>query len=95
MIRHDAVQGRGVRACRRKASAARLAGAANALKFDEDRVVADNFDGVGLLNDIQRNLNVALARQARAGAGCGRAPRGARCCRSSRNSRPTSRSATA
>ena len=35
---------------------AQLAGAANALKFEGDRIVADNFDGVGLVNDIQRNL---------------------------------------
>jgi shikimate dehydrogenase len=35
---------------------ARLAGASNALKFERDRVLAENFDGVGLVNDIQRNL---------------------------------------
>ena len=34
--------------------AARLAGAANALKFEGDRLWAENFDGVGLVNDIQR-----------------------------------------
>ena len=39
---------------------ARMAGAANALKFEGNRIYADNFDGVGLVNDIQRNLGVAL-----------------------------------
>ena len=33
---------------------ARLAGAVNTLKFDGERIRADNFDGVGLVNDIQR-----------------------------------------
>ena len=33
---------------------AELAGATNALKFEGDRIIADNFDGVGLTNDIQR-----------------------------------------
>jgi shikimate dehydrogenase len=64
---------------------AQLAGAANALKFDGDRIVADNFDGVGLLNDIQRNLNVALRGKRVLVLGAGRrragravaAPRGA------------------
>nr|WP_294529535.1 CoA transferase [uncultured Rhodopila sp.] len=36
---------------------AKLAGAVNAMKFDGDRVIADNFDGVGLVNDITRNLD--------------------------------------
>jgi shikimate dehydrogenase len=40
---------------------ARLAGASNALKLAGDRIVADNFDGVGLTNDIQRNLGVPMA----------------------------------
>ena len=35
---------------------AELAGATNALKFDGDRIIAENFDGVGLTNDIQRNV---------------------------------------
>lgn len=56
---------------------ARLAGAANALKFDGDRVVADNFDGVGLLNDIQRNLNVPLRGKHVLVLGAGGAARGA------------------
>jgi shikimate dehydrogenase len=34
---------------------ARLAGAVNALKFENGQVHAQNFDGVGLVNDIERN----------------------------------------
>jgi len=40
--------------------AARVAGAANALKFVGSRIEAENFDGVGLSNDIERNLGLAL-----------------------------------
>jgi shikimate dehydrogenase len=56
---------------------AKLAGAANALKFDGSRIVADNFDGVGLVNDIQRNLGVALAGKRVLMLGAGGAARGA------------------
>lgn len=56
---------------------ARMAGAANALKFDGDRVLADNFDGVGLVNDIVRNLGVALAGKRVLICGAGGATRGA------------------
>lgn len=56
---------------------AELAGATNALKFEGDRILADNFDGVGLVNDIQRNLGVALAGQRVLLLGAGGAVRGA------------------
>jgi len=56
---------------------AQLAGAANALKFEGGRIVADNFDGVGLVNDIQRNLNVALRGKRVLVLGAGGAARGA------------------
>jgi len=56
---------------------AQLAGAANALKFEGGRIVADNFDGVGLVNDIQRNLGVALATKRVLMLGAGGAARGA------------------
>jgi shikimate dehydrogenase len=56
---------------------ARLAGAANALKFDGQQVLAENFDGVGLVNDIQRNLGVALAGKRVLLLGAGGAARGA------------------
>src|SRR5689334_3049297 len=56
---------------------ARLAGATNALKFEGDRILADNFDGVGLVNDIQRNLGMALAGRRVLLLGAGGAARGA------------------
>lgn len=40
---------------------ARLAQAANTLKFDAGRIEADNTDGIGLVNDIQNNAGVRLA----------------------------------
>jgi len=40
---------------------ARLAQAANVLRFDADGWLADNTDGVGLVNDIERNAGVPLA----------------------------------
>ena len=40
---------------------ARLAGAANTLRFDESGWLADNTDGAGLVRDIQRNAGVPLA----------------------------------
>jgi len=48
---------------------AQLAGAANALKFDAGRTVADNFDGIGLVTDIQRSVKVAGKRVLLLGAG--------------------------
>ena len=56
---------------------ARLAGAVNALKFVGDRIYADNFDGLGLVNDIQRNLGVPLAGKRVLLCGAGGATRGA------------------
>lgn len=56
---------------------ARLAGAANALKFEGGRIWAQNFDGVGLVNDIQRNLGMALAGKRVLICGAGGATRGA------------------
>jgi shikimate dehydrogenase len=40
---------------------AELAGASNTLRFDGDEVLGDNTDGVGLVNDVQRNAGVDLA----------------------------------
>jgi shikimate dehydrogenase len=55
---------------------ARLAGAANVLRFDDDGWVADNTDGAGLLRDIEggaglppRGLRVLLVGAGGAGAG--------------------------
>lgn len=45
----------------RPTARARLAQAANVLRFDIDGWLADNTDGIGLVNDIQRNAGLALA----------------------------------
>ena len=56
---------------------ARAAGAANALKFEGDRVYAQNFDGVGLVRDITHNLGQPLAGKRVLLLGAGGAARGA------------------
>jgi len=56
---------------------ARLAGASNCLKFEGDRVVAENFDGVGLVADVQNNLGVSLRGRRVLMLGAGGAVRGA------------------
>ena len=56
---------------------ARQAGAVNALKFEAERVFAENFDGLGLVNDIQRNLGFSLKGRRVLLVGAGGAARGA------------------
>ena len=56
---------------------ARLAGAANALRFDGGRIEARNFDGIGLVHDITHNLGVPLAGRRVLLLGAGGATRGA------------------
>ena len=56
---------------------ARLAGAANAMKFDGERILVENFDGVGLVNDIQNNLGFSLKGKRVLLLGAGGAARGA------------------
>lgn len=56
---------------------ARLAGAANCLKFEGERILADNFDGVGLVNDLQQNLGYPLQGKRVLLLGAGGATRGA------------------
>ena len=56
---------------------ARLAGAANAMKFDGARVLAENFDGVGLVRDVTHNLNCPLKGKRVLLLGAGGAARGA------------------
>ncbi|CAH0292381.1 MULTISPECIES: shikimate dehydrogenase [unclassified Pseudomonas] len=56
---------------------ARLARAANAFKFEGDAVLAENFDGVGLLRDIEHNLGHPLAGRRVLLLGAGGAVRGA------------------
>jgi shikimate dehydrogenase len=56
---------------------AKLAGAVNCMKFERERVYADNFDGVGLVSDIERNLGFAMRAKRVLLAGAGGAARGA------------------
>lgn len=56
---------------------ARLAGAVNCMKFEGDKVLAENFDGVGLVNDIQRNLGFPIRGRRVLILGAGGAARGA------------------
>ena len=56
---------------------AQLAGAANAMKFDGERVLAENFDGVGLVRDVVHNLNRPLKGKRVLLLGAGGAARGA------------------
>ncbi len=53
-----------------------LAGAANALKFERGRIIAENFDGIGLLRDIEVNLGAPLAGMRVLMLGAGGAVRG-------------------
>ncbi|CAM3578857.1 shikimate dehydrogenase [Polaromonas hydrogenivorans] len=55
---------------------AQLAGAANAMKFDGERVLAENFDGVGLVRDVVHNLNTPLKGKRVLLLGAGGAARG-------------------
>lgn len=56
---------------------AQLAGAVNALKFDGAKVHAENFDGVGLVNDIERNHATPMRGKRVLLLGAGGAVRGA------------------
>ncbi|BCG05449.1 shikimate dehydrogenase (NADP(+)) (plasmid) [Paraburkholderia sp. PGU19] len=56
---------------------AELAGATNALSFKDGRIIAENFDGVGLLRDIEVNLNLPMAGKRVLVLGAGGAVRGA------------------
>ena len=55
----------------------KMAGAANALKFEGSRIWAENFDGIGLVRDITHNLQQALKGQRVLMLGAGGACRGA------------------
>jgi shikimate dehydrogenase len=56
---------------------AATAGAANCLKFEAGRIIAENFDGIGLVNDIRRNLGYEIAGRNVLLLGAGGAVRGA------------------
>lgn len=55
---------------------ARRAGAANTLRFDADAILADNTDGVGLVNDLVVNVGVPIAGARVLLVGAGGAARG-------------------
>jgi shikimate dehydrogenase len=56
---------------------ARLAGAVNALKFEDGKIYGRNFDGVGLVRDIAHNLDCPLRDRRVLLLGAGGAARGA------------------
>jgi shikimate dehydrogenase len=56
---------------------ARRAGAANCLKFENGRIIAENFDGIGLVRDITFNLGVTMKGRRVLMLGAGGAARGA------------------
>lgn len=56
---------------------ATLAGAVNAMKFEGGRILADNFDGIGLVRDIEINLGLPMVGTRVLMLGAGGAARGA------------------
>ena len=60
----------------RSSEQARWAGAANALRFDGEQILAENFDGIGLARDVVRNLGLPLRGQRVLILGAGGATRG-------------------
>jgi shikimate dehydrogenase len=56
---------------------AELAGAVNAMKFDGALIIAENFDGIGLVRDIEVNLGLPMAGKRVLMLGAGGAARGA------------------
>jgi shikimate dehydrogenase len=61
-----------------KLERAQQAGAVNCLKFEKDgRILAEMFDGVGLANDIERNLGFSMRGKRVLMLGAGGAARGA------------------
>jgi shikimate dehydrogenase len=59
------------------APSAQMAGAVNAMKFEGDKVYAENFDGVGLVRDVVHNLGCSLQGRRVLILGAGGATRGA------------------
>jgi shikimate dehydrogenase len=56
---------------------AKRAGAVNAMKFEAGRALAENFDGLGLVADVETNLGFPIAGRRVLIAGAGGASRGA------------------
>ncbi|MBR0898851.1 shikimate dehydrogenase [Bradyrhizobium tropiciagri] len=61
----------------RRMPRAECAGATNCLKFENNEIIAENFDGIGLVRDIERNLRMPLAGKRVLLLGAGGAARGA------------------
>ncbi len=59
------------------APSAQMAGAVNAMKFEGERVYAENFDGIGLVRDVVHNLDRPIRGQRVLVLGAGGATRGA------------------
>jgi shikimate dehydrogenase len=59
------------------APSAQMAGAVNAIKFEGDKVYAENFDGIGLVRDVVHNLAFPLKGKRVLILGAGGATRGA------------------
>jgi shikimate dehydrogenase len=59
------------------ALSAQMAGAVNAMKFEGDKVYAENFDGIGLVRDVVHNLALPLKGKRVLILGAGGATRGA------------------
>jgi len=59
------------------APSAQMAGAVNAMKFEGDKVYAENFDGVGLVRDVVHNLSCQIQGRRILILGAGGATRGA------------------
>jgi shikimate dehydrogenase len=55
---------------------AKAAGAVNTLKFDGDKILGDNTDGIGLVHDIARNAGVTITGKRILLLGAGGAARG-------------------
>jgi shikimate dehydrogenase len=69
-------KGEAFRYADRLSESARAAQAVNTLKFEGDAIVGDNTDGVGLVNDLVRNLGCAIAGARVLVLGAGGAARG-------------------
>lgn len=55
---------------------AQTAGAVNTIKIEEDKIIAENTDGIGLINDLTHNLSIELKDKAILILGAGGATRG-------------------
>ncbi len=55
---------------------ANRAGAVNTLKFEGSKIIGDNTDGVGLVNDLQHNLKIEIKNKTILVMGAGGATRG-------------------